>query len=108
MKKREKSKSKPLAKPKKPLPNKSGTKLKRLTQWFVGTIIGVLLLSVVGNHISAVIPSYNRERTHSGKFCYGKTPMQSFLASKKLADEKMLDMLLAGSVAENAGPQAVG
>jgi transposase InsO family protein len=34
---------------------------------------------------------YNRERSHSGKYCYGKTPMQTFLDSKHLAQEKMLD-----------------
>jgi hypothetical protein len=54
------------------------------------------------------VEHYNIERTHSGKFCYGKTPMETFLAAKKLADEKMLDMLLAGSAAENAGAQVVG
>ena len=37
------------------------------------------------------IAEYNRERTHSGKYCYGKTPMQTFLDSKHLAQEKMLD-----------------
>ena len=31
---------------------------------------------------------YNNERPHSGKFCYGKTPMQTFKDSKKLALEK--------------------
>lgn len=35
---------------------------------------------------------YNQERTHSGKYCYGKTPMQTFLDSKDLAREKMLDL----------------
>ena len=35
---------------------------------------------------------YNNERTHSGKHCFGKTPMQTFLDSKHLADEKMLDL----------------
>ena len=34
---------------------------------------------------------YNRERAHSGKYCYGKTPMQTFLDAKHLAYEKMLD-----------------
>ena len=34
---------------------------------------------------------YNAERTHSGKYCYGKTPMQTFLDSVSLAREKMLD-----------------
>lgn len=28
------------------------------------------------------------ERTHSGKYCYGKTPMQTFLDAKPLADAK--------------------
>jgi hypothetical protein len=31
---------------------------------------------------------YNEERTHSGKFCYGKTPSQTFLDSKNIALEK--------------------
>jgi len=33
---------------------------------------------------------YNEERPHSGRYCYGKTPMQTFLDSKTLAVEKML------------------
>ena len=36
---------------------------------------------------------YNHERTHSGKYCYGKTPWQTFLDSKHLALEKQLDEL---------------
>jgi len=39
------------------------------------------------------IEEYNKERTHSGKYCFGKTPWQTFLDSKSLADEKMLDRL---------------
>lgn len=35
---------------------------------------------------------YNQERTHSGKHCFGKTPMQTLVDSKHLADEKMLDL----------------
>lgn len=34
---------------------------------------------------------YNSVRTHSGKYCYGKTPMQTFEESKHLAKSKMLD-----------------
>lgn len=34
---------------------------------------------------------YNHERPHSGRYCYGKTPMQTFNDSKCLAEEKMLD-----------------
>lgn len=33
---------------------------------------------------------YNNERTHSGKYCYGRTPMQTFLKSVPLAKQKML------------------
>jgi len=29
--------------------------------------------------------SYNAERTHTGKYCYGKTPLQTFIDSAKLA-----------------------
>jgi transposase InsO family protein len=34
---------------------------------------------------------YNEERPHSGRYCYGKTPAQTFREVKHLADEKMLD-----------------
>lgn len=34
---------------------------------------------------------YNEERPHSGKHCYGKTPMETFAESKHLAKEKELD-----------------
>lgn len=33
---------------------------------------------------------YNENRTHTGKYCYGKTPMQTFKDSLHLAKEKML------------------
>jgi hypothetical protein len=36
---------------------------------------------------------YNLSRTHSGKYCYGKTPMQTFSDSAPLAREKILDSL---------------
>jgi len=34
---------------------------------------------------------YNEERTHSGKYCFGKTPMQTFKDSMPLVKEKMLN-----------------
>ena len=37
------------------------------------------------------IDFYNRERTHSGKHCFGKTPWQTFLDSKAMALGKPLD-----------------
>jgi len=33
---------------------------------------------------------YNEERTHQGRWCYGKTPMQTFIDSIPLAKEKVL------------------
>jgi len=36
---------------------------------------------------------YNEERTHTGKYCFGKTPMQTFMDAKKIAQDKMLDNL---------------
>ena len=53
------------------------------------------------------IDHYNRERTHSGKYCYGKTPMETFLSAKHLAEEKMLDSLQAVSLAKSSGEQAI-
>jgi len=40
---------------------------------------------------------YNEERPHSGRYCFGKTPLQTFKDSKQLADQKMLDQLLQPS-----------
>lgn len=37
---------------------------------------------------------YNEQRPHSGKYCFGKTPMQTFIDSIPLAKEKMLDVTL--------------
>jgi transposase InsO family protein len=34
---------------------------------------------------------YNTERPHSGRYCYGKTPMQTFIESLPLAKQKLLD-----------------
>jgi transposase InsO family protein len=38
---------------------------------------------------------YNQQRTHSGKYCFGKTPMQTFEDSLSLAKEKMLGQVAA-------------
>lgn len=37
---------------------------------------------------------YNETRPHSGKYCFGKTPMQTFTDSIPLAKEKMLNLSL--------------
>lgn len=40
------------------------------------------------------VKQYNEERPHSGKYCFGKTPMQTFLDSIPLAKDKMLGSTL--------------
>jgi len=40
---------------------------------------------------------YNELRPHSGKYCFGKTPMQTFLDSRHIAVEKNCGMLAAKS-----------
>ncbi len=39
------------------------------------------------------IDKYNSQRTHSGKYCFGKTPMETHLDSLPLAQSKMIDTL---------------
>lgn len=36
------------------------------------------------------ISEYNEDRPHQGRWCFGKTPMQTFLDAKPLAKEKMI------------------
>lgn len=43
------------------------------------------------------LEEYNRNRTHSGKYCYGKTPYQTFVDSLHLTKIKLL-----GQVAETS------
>jgi hypothetical protein len=37
---------------------------------------------------------YNNDRTHTGKYCYGKTPMQTFKDSLPLAKDKLLEKIM--------------
>lgn len=46
------------------------------------------------NDLDEWMSYYNHERTHSGRYCYGKTPMQTLIDSKELAWEKQLDVPL--------------
>lgn len=41
--------------------------------------------------------TYNEERPHSGRLCFGKTPRQTFKDSKHLAEQKMLEQLVQSS-----------
>jgi hypothetical protein len=54
--------------------------------------------------LDAWMESYNAVRTHSGKYCFGKTPMQTFLEAKHLSQEKRLD----GGAMESPFVAAVG
>ena len=47
---------------------------------------------------------YNLTRTHSGKYCYGKTPMQTFLDSAQLAREKVLDAVQNAALEPERSP----
>lgn len=37
------------------------------------------------------VKEYNEQRTHSGKHCFGKTPLQTFIDSRHIALEKQID-----------------
>ena len=45
---------------------------------------------------------YNEVREHSGKYCFGKTPMQTYLDAAHLAREKMLDRLAVNDPSDAA------
>jgi transposase InsO family protein len=36
------------------------------------------------------VAEFNRQRPHQGRWCFGKTPMQTFLDAKPIAQEKMI------------------
>lgn len=50
------------------------------------------------------LEQYNRERTHTGKYCFGRTPLQTFRETKHLAQAKMLDTLFEGALEKKYSP----
>lgn len=50
-------------------------------------------LEELQNDVDDWLKSYNETRPHSGKYCYGKTPYQTFMDSKKIAKEKNIENL---------------
>jgi hypothetical protein len=50
-------------------------------------------LQELQGNVDAWIESYNAERTHIGKYCYGKTPLDTFIESATLAYDKQLDRI---------------
>ena len=49
------------------------------------------------------LEKYNRERPHSGRYCYGKTAWETFQQSRDLALEK--DLSRGGDQSDNTTPQ---
>jgi len=47
-------------------------------------------LEQLQNDLDEWMTYYNEKRTHSGRFCYGKTPMETFTASMHIAEEKKI------------------
>ena len=48
-------------------------------------------LELLQKDLDAWMHYYNDERPHSGRYCYGKTPTQTFIESLPLAKQKLLD-----------------
>jgi hypothetical protein len=42
------------------------------------------------NDLDLWIKSYNEDRPHQGRWCFGKTPLQTFLDAIPIAKEKMI------------------
>ena len=47
-------------------------------------------LEVMQADLDGFLDEYNTQRPHQGRWCYGKTPMQTFLDSLELAKEKQI------------------
>ena len=45
---------------------------------------------------------YNENRTHSGKYCFGKTPLQTFQDAKYLAQAKNLDRCFVATLPDTS------
>ena len=63
-------------------------------------------LEELQNDVDAWLREYNEQRPHSGKFCFGKTPLQTFLDSKHLSDEKQLDRIPVKTSSDGLSPRA--
>jgi transposase InsO family protein len=51
-------------------------------------------LDELQNDVDNWLLEYNEQRPHSGKYCFGKTPMQTFVDAVPLAKEKVLNSTL--------------
>src|SRR6476659_2912897 len=62
-------------------------------------------LDELQSDVDAWLREYNEQRPHSGKFCFGKTPLQTFLDSKHLSDEKQLDRIPVKTSSDGLSPR---
>ncbi len=51
---------------------------------------------------------YNEEHAHSGKYCFGKTPWETFHDSAHLAQAKMIDRLTVTPASDTGRPRGAG
>ena len=72
--------------PKKGVVNIIGIKWSTSSEWVVR-----MRRIIQQADLDAWIQYYNEERPHSGRYCYGKTPMETFLESLTLAKQKLLN-----------------
>ncbi|CAH2892354.1 MAG: Transposase, ISSod13 [uncultured Paraburkholderia sp.] len=47
-------------------------------------------IATLQTDLDAWLDQYNNEREHQGRWCYGRTPMRTFLDSPELAKEKLI------------------
>jgi len=47
-------------------------------------------IAALQTDLDAWLDQYSNEREHQGRWCYGKTPMRTFLDSLELAREKLI------------------
>jgi len=50
-------------------------------------------LDTLQNDLDEWLVYYNNERTHQGKMCNGRTPMETLLSGKLIWDEKNLNQI---------------
>lgn len=64
--------------------------------------ISRLLLLTGGSILDLWLEEYNTHRTHQGKYCNGRTPMDCFSKDKHLAQEKMIGFDLSDTAVDKA------
>ena len=65
-------------------------------------------LEQLQSDVDTWMTEYNEGWPHSGKYCFGKTPMETFRSAKHLAEEKQLDRLMPTHSLESFLPGSRG